>query len=200
MALTFERWEEILDIVNPNKGDILEQIKEELKKKYLHIYEEWKEKDFDVDALGFDILFTIGEDELYSTRHTLLHIAAFTGKLEVVKALLIEEYANVGIRTKYLETPLHYAAQNGHKDVVKVLLENGANVNAIAEHYGTPLHYAVLNGHEDVVTVLLEYEADVHERNDYDQTPLDHINIDTQLEIAIALLKEVTDFDVLNMS
>lgn len=39
-------------------------------------------------------------------------------------------------------TALHYAALNGHANLVKLLLKNGANVNAVDRNNMTPLHYA----------------------------------------------------------
>lgn len=38
------------------------------------------------------------------------------------------------------ETPLHYAALNGHLDCVKHLVRNGADVNLTDEEGSTPLH------------------------------------------------------------
>ena len=47
--------------------------------------------------------------------------------------MLIQNGADVNAVDKDKWTALHYAAQNGHVDVVKVLLQNGANVNAVDE-------------------------------------------------------------------
>ena len=40
------------------------------------------------------------------------------------------------------KTPLHYAAENGDAEIVKILLKYGADVNAKNEHGFTPLDVA----------------------------------------------------------
>lgn len=61
-----------------------------------------------------------------------------------------------------LETPLHWAAEGGHADVVKVLLEAGAPVDPQDDCQRTPLMMASLFGREAVVEVLLNAKANVN--------------------------------------
>ncbi|KAE8310516.1 ankyrin repeat-containing domain protein [Aspergillus transmontanensis] len=52
-------------------------------------------------------------------------------------------------------TPLSYAAEKGHKEVVEILLvSNKVDVNSMDGQGLTPLSYAEANGHEEVVAVL----------------------------------------------
>ena len=54
----------------------------------------------------------------------------------------------------HFSTPLHYAAGNGHLDIVKMLVENGASTE-IEDHLGDdPLEYAVNNGWVDISNYL----------------------------------------------
>jgi ankyrin repeat protein len=70
-------------------------------------------------------------------------------------------------------TPLHWAAHNGHMDVARLLLASRADVNAVGGPVrDTPLHYATLNGHMDVAQLLLANKADVAAKNNYGYTPL----------------------------
>jgi ankyrin repeat protein len=52
-------------------------------------------------------------------------------------------------------TPLHFAAQSGHLDLVKLLLENGADPNAVTKWKNTPHDLAAANGHTEVARLLL---------------------------------------------
>ncbi|KFX86530.1 hypothetical protein O988_09522, partial [Pseudogymnoascus sp. VKM F-3808] len=71
-------------------------------------------------------------------------------------------------------TPLSWAAQKGHKSIVKLLMEKGAEVDTKDTKYGlTPLSWAALSGHGTVVELLMEKGADVvAEDRDFGQTPL----------------------------
>lgn len=55
---------------------------------------------------------------------------------------------------------LHYAANAGHLEVVKVLLGANAEVNAVDQHGSTPFHWASANCHLDVMDALLAASAD----------------------------------------
>ena len=65
----------------------------------------------------------------------------------------------------YGQTPLSWAAQNGHEAVVKLLLEKGADVESKSSNGRTPLSWAAENGHEAVVKLLLEKGADVESKD-----------------------------------
>jgi ankyrin repeat protein len=55
---------------------------------------------------------------------------------------------------------LHYAARDGHADVVRMLLDAGADVNQLtAGDRSTPLLVAVINGNFDLAAMLLERGA-----------------------------------------
>jgi uncharacterized protein len=56
--------------------------------------------------------------------------------------------------------PLHYAATNGHLDVMNLLLENHAYIDASSPNGSTPLMMASLYGSPSAVKLLLEAGAD----------------------------------------
>merc|ERR1711991_531740 len=66
--------------------------------------------------------------------------ACRTGK----SSLLLEAGANVDAQNRWLETPLHAAAYNGHADVVQLLLDAGANALLANDQGKTPLDFGRL--------------------------------------------------------
>jgi ankyrin repeat protein len=71
-----------------------------------------------------------------------IHNAAKSGDLEKVKALLKDNPDLVSSKEDNGETPLHWSALMGHKDVAELLLANKAKVNDKASNGLTPLHWA----------------------------------------------------------
>jgi len=56
---------------------------------------------------------------------------------------------------------IHWAADRGSPEVLKVILSFGGDVNFVDSDMQTPLHYAASCGHLACITVLLENKADV---------------------------------------
>jgi len=72
----------------------------------------------------------------------------------VVK-LLLEKGAELECKGEYYgQTPLSWAAGNGHEAVVKLLLEKGAELESNDSWGRTPLSWAARSGHETVVKLL----------------------------------------------
>lgn len=87
---------------------------------------------------------------------TGVHLAAYFGLRNTIMALLKNGH-NPDSRNTDRQTPLWWAARNGHEAVVKVLLAiDGIDVNSRDNLDGwTPLAWAAGNGHEAVVVLLL---------------------------------------------
>ncbi|KAM9715992.1 caskin-2 isoform 1-T2 [Menidia menidia] len=116
-------------------------------------------------------------------KKTPLDLACEFGRLKVaqlllssnmVTALLEGEVENAS-QSSTSTTPLHLAARNGHKDVIKLLLKAGIDINR-ATKAGTSLHEAALYGKTEVVRLLLDEGINVNMRNTYNQTALDIVN------------------------
>lgn len=71
------------------------------------------------------------------------------------------------------QTPLHYAAAEGHPSVVKVLLAGGATIDAQDMSGNTALHVAIEESRTGVVQILLAHDAQVGVKGAKGQTPLD---------------------------
>ena len=96
-------------------------------------------------------------------------MAALNGDIEFVKQLIAKD-AEVN---KKGWAPLHYAAANGHDDVVKLLLDHSAYVDAGSPNGTTPLMMAARGGHVSTVKLLLDNGADLTVKNQIGLSALD---------------------------
>lgn len=105
---------------------------------------------------------------------TPLHLAAFFGYDDLVKALL-DRGASIEARSTNAmkNTPLHAASGGRHISTIRLLLENGANANATQEGGWTALHAAAQNGDQETAELLLAHGADLEARAGNNQCALD---------------------------
>jgi ankyrin repeat protein len=100
--------------------------------------------------------------------------AAGTGDVGRVQELIRQDPHVVNKQDKHGQTPLQFAAFNGHVEVVNALIAAGANVNQKEACDWTPLHAAAAHGHSDIVEMLLAHgaKASVNQQDIYGNTPL----------------------------
>ena len=79
-------------------------------------------------------------------------------------------------------TPLHYAATNGHLEIMSVLLENHAYIDAASPNGTTPLMMAAQYGTPSAVKLLLEAGADPLLKNVQNLTAIDFAQRASQQE------------------
>jgi ankyrin repeat protein len=97
-----------------------------------------------------------------------LMFAALKGYLDLCKQLIARD-ADV---YKPGWAPLHYAAANGHVDVINLLLEHYAYPDAESPNLTTPLMMAALYGNPESVKALLDGGADPTLKNSLGLTAL----------------------------
>lgn len=119
---------------------------------------------------------------LNKAKKTPLDLACEFGRLKVAQLLLSSNMVAALLEGERKEptdsaftTPLHLAARNGHKDIIRLLLKAGIDINKTTKS-GTALHEASLYGKTEVVRLLLDAGVDVNIRNTYNQTALDIVN------------------------
>ncbi|EFJ22491.1 hypothetical protein SELMODRAFT_175493 [Selaginella moellendorffii] len=93
--------------------------------------------------------------------------AARDGDLEEAQALLqcnprLAKYSTFGARN----SPLHFAAMQGHNEIVTLLLEHGVDVDTRKYCGQTALMQSCRHGHWEVVQTLILYNANVN-KGDY---------------------------------
>jgi Ankyrin repeats (3 copies) len=102
------------------------------------------------------------------------HIVAFFGILGIM-SYLISTARNLDSKDPgYGQTPLSWAAENGHGAVVELLLATGkVDVDSKDDSDRTPLSWAAGNGHKAVIELLLATgKVDVDSKDDSGRTPL----------------------------
>ncbi|MGZ3274833.1 MAG: ankyrin repeat domain-containing protein [Caulobacteraceae bacterium] len=90
-----------------------------------------------------------------------IHRAAEFGYLGRLAVLVKAEPGLVSSRDYlYRRTPLHWAANNGHRAAAELLLANGADRDARDKNGDTPLDRAEATGHADIAALLRQEGAE----------------------------------------
>ncbi len=113
-------------------------------------------------ALSFTLLLAATLPPQVSPDEDLLD-AARSGDRARVAALLdnsVRSGVSVNTANKYGVTPLGFAAERGHFDIVRLLVERGADVNVVDTFYGSrPIDFALRGGHLNIAVYLLELKS-----------------------------------------
>ncbi|KAL6847064.1 hypothetical protein ACP4OV_022917 [Aristida adscensionis] len=105
-----------------------------------------------VEELGLDVNSRSIHDE------TPMLFAAQNGSVPVLK-YLIDHGGDPACTDSSGSTPLHYAAEHGQCEALRLLLSRGVPVDPLDLH-GAPLHKAASKSQDEAVKILLEHGAD----------------------------------------
>lgn len=106
-------------------------------------------------------------------QRTPLHMACWAGHA-VAAEKLIHLGADVDAPATDAMTPLMFASQNNHSDVIQLLAKSGASLDAQdSKKRNSALHIAAIKCHTDAVNTLLQCGASASVRNKAGQTPGD---------------------------
>lgn len=132
---------------------------------------------------------------------TLLHELAAQGRfLQVPRAIVAGAAVDAPMRSsepysaEWGNRPLHYAAREGHTEIVRTLLDAGASVDAANLRGVTPLHRAVQVGGR-CVALLLAAGADVNATDQVGRTPLHWAVTYPHVDVVRRLLEAHTRVD-----
>jgi uncharacterized protein len=105
---------------------------------------------------------------------TPLHLAAFFGGAEAVRAILARGAdPDADADNTFHVRPIHSASAVGDHASVRALLAAGADPNVAQDRGFTPLHTAAHNGDAELAKLLLSYGADPDAADDSGTTPRD---------------------------
>ncbi len=91
-----------------------------------------------------------------------IHVAAKTGNIRVLKAL-ISKGVDINISDRnYFMSPIHYAASNKNTTALTLLIKGGVNINANDRRGRTALKIAARSGNMNAVRVLVKAGANVN--------------------------------------
>ncbi|MCX7045654.1 MAG: ankyrin repeat domain-containing protein [Candidatus Sumerlaeota bacterium] len=126
--------------------------------------------------------------------HVDLHQACKDGDIAVVKKILARKGADVNARgIQFGERPLHWAAGQGHLEIVDFLLDHGADINATDKDGIVPLQVAVGKNQIAIVRRLVERKANLNHKCSDGSTPLYGAVYKDYLEIARLLIEAGAD-------
>ena len=142
-------------------------------------------------------------DALAQTSCPNFHESARDGDLAGVRCNL-DSGADVNLEDRVIDSnndaPLHFAAQNGHLNVVSLLLKRGANVNAKNRDSSAPLHLAAFEGHAEIASTLLAEGADADPPDNLGTTPLHWAASRNNLDVVNILLAYDADVNAVDRS
>ncbi|KAK7489792.1 hypothetical protein BaRGS_00018974 [Batillaria attramentaria] len=159
-------------------------------------------------------------DERDEEGNTLLHVAADTGDMDVVK-IAVKSGASLTARNNKEHNPpqlaanrkkrgkkkpgtsydcmgtLRKACRSGDQNTIKVLLCTSVSVQDKDIMFGsTPLHVACETGKTDIATLLISLDADVNVKDNDGNTPLHIACSDCNTQTALLLIQHHADVNV----
>jgi len=128
-----------------------------------------------------------------------IHDAARNGEVKKIRQMLDKDLSLLNSKDQSGKTPLHFASQYGHFDIVTILIEKGAEVNAENNNGETPLHYASAYGQETIAELLISNGAELEYRSwRHGDTPAHAAAIGGHVEMVSFLAQKGALLDALN--
>ncbi|XP_029418418.1 histone-lysine N-methyltransferase EHMT1 isoform X6 [Nannospalax galili] len=151
---------------------------EQLAKKRNRKHPDWKEE----DAEG----------------STCLHLAAKKGHYDVVQYLLSNGQMDVNCQDDGGWTPMIWATEYKHVELVKLLLSRGSDINIRDNEENICLHWAAFSGCVDIAEILLAAKCDLHAVNIHGDSPLHIAARENRYDCVVLFLSRDSDVTLKN--
>ncbi|KAK7933262.1 hypothetical protein WMY93_004158 [Mugilogobius chulae] len=103
---------------------------------------------------------------------TCLHLAAKLGLLDMIQYLISRASKYINCQDDGGWTPITWAIEYKHKEIVNLLLSRGSDVNIRDKEENVCLHWAALSGCDDIAQALLDARCDLTALNIHGDLPL----------------------------
>lgn len=124
---------------------------------------------------------------------TCLHLAAKLGHYNIVHHLLSKASKYINCQDDGGWTPITWAIEHKHKELVHLLLSTGADVNVRDKEENVCLHWAALSGCDDIAEALLEARCDLNAVNIHGDLALHIAARENHLECVMLFLSRGAD-------
>lgn len=129
---------------------------------------------------------------------TCLHLAAKLGHYDIIHHLLSKASKYINCQDDGGWTPITWAIEYKHKELVHLLLARGADANIRDKEENVCLHWAALSGCDDIAQALLEARCDMNTVNVHGDTPLHVAARENHLECVMLFLSRGADISQRN--
>ncbi|KAL8645639.1 MAG: hypothetical protein Q9226_007208, partial [Calogaya cf. arnoldii] len=157
---------------------------------------------FKPDSIGRRMWFAsywaknYSDHEIMPEAFTSMHLAAYAGLSWLLLKLFAAGYSgDVHARDSQGNSPLIWAARNGHGSVLRLLLDKGANISAENHEGLTGLYWAANNGHPGTVQLLLKNKANCKPRDKVGWTSLHRAAFNGHTGVVRTLLDNDADIE-----
>ncbi|XP_070614836.1 histone-lysine N-methyltransferase EHMT1 isoform X9 [Erythrolamprus reginae] len=129
---------------------------------------------------------------------TCLHLAAKKGHYDVVQYLLSNEETDVNCQDDGGWTPMIWATEYKHVELVKLLLAKGSDINIRDNEQNICLHWAAFSGCIEIAETLLAAKCDLHAVNIHGDSPLHIAARENRYECVVLFLSRGSDVTLKN--
>nr|XP_014342069.1 PREDICTED: histone-lysine N-methyltransferase EHMT1 isoform X4 [Latimeria chalumnae] len=129
---------------------------------------------------------------------TVLHLAAKKGYYDVVHYLLSSGLTDINCQDDGGWTPMIWATEYKHIDLVKLLLSRGADICIRDNEENICLHWAAFSGSVEIAELLLNAKCDLYAVNIHGDSPLHIAARENRYECVVLFLSRGSDVNLRN--